>query len=347
MKLWLRLFLAMTVLLALAAGAALFTAWRFVETPMDPSSNSTVVFNVKTGESLLTVSTRLETQGLVRWGEGFRTYGRYRKVALQAGEFELSASMSPRQVLEVLAFGRPVLHRLHFAEGLTMREVALAVNATGLTTAEKFLAACNDRDFLLSQGINATSAEGYLFPETYFFPRFPSQDPYPILKALLDRFRATVADLPQSADAEELHRMVILASLVEKETAVPSERGTVAGVYANRLRLDWLLQCDPTIIYGLGENFDGNLRRSHLQDASNPYNTYVHPGLPPGPICSPGAAALRAASSPEKHDLFYFVARQDGSHHFSRTLREHNNAVIKYQRSGRPFPASRTSTPIQ
>jgi UPF0755 protein len=344
MKLWLKLFLATTTLLVLAAGAALFTAWRFVETPMDASSNSTVVFNVKTGESLLTVSTRLEEQGLVRWGEGFRTYGRYRKVALQAGEFELSASMSPRQVLEVLAFGRPVLHRLHFAEGLTMREVALAVNATGLTTAEKFLAACNDRDFLQSQGINATNAEGYLFPETYFFPRFPGQDPYPILKALLDRFRATVADLPQSADPAELHRLVILASLVEKETAVPSERGTVAGVYANRLRQGWLLQCDPTIIYGLGESFDGNLRRSHLQDASNPYNTYVHPGLPPGPICSPGAAALRAASSPEEHDLFYFVARQDGSHHFSRTLREHNNAVIKYQRGGRPFPPSRTST---
>ena len=219
-----------------------------------------------------------------------------------------------------------------------MREVALAVNATGLTSADKFLAACNDRDFLQAQGINATTAEGYLFPETYFFPRIPNQDPYPILKALLDHFRATVAELPQSTNPDELHRMVILASLVEKETAVPSERGTVAGVYANRLRVGMLLQCDPTIIYGLGDTFDGNLRRSHLQDPKNPYNTYVHPGLPPGPICSPGAAALQAASNPEQHDLFYFVARQDGSHHFSRSLREHTNAVIKYQRRGRPFP---------
>lgn len=344
MKLWLKLFLAVATLLTLAAGAALFTAWRFVETPMDLSSNSTVVFNVKSGENLLTVSKRLEEQGLVRWGEGFRTYGRYRKAALQAGEFELSASMSPRRVLEVLAFGRPILHRLHFAEGLTIREVALAVNATGLTTAEKFLAACNDRDFLLSRGINATNAEGYLFPETYFFPRSPGQDPYPILGALLDRFRATVADLPQAADPQELHRLVILASLVEKETAVPSERGTVAGVYTNRMRVGMLLQCDPTIIYGLGENFDGNLRRSHLRDPANLYNTYVHPGLPPGPICSPGAAALQAAANPEKHDLYYFVSRNDGSHHFSRTLREHNNAVIKYQRGGRPFPESRTTT---
>lgn len=345
MKLWLKLVLAMAALLVLAAGTLIFAAWRFVETPLDPSTNSTVVFNVKSGENLRSVSLRLEEQGLVRWAEGFRTYGRYRQAALQAGEFELSAAMSPRQVFEALAYGRPVLHRLHFAEGLTMREVARAVNATGLTSAEKFLAACHDRDFLASRGINATNAEGYLFPETYFFPRTPDQNPYPILGALLDRFRATVADLPQSADPAELHRLVILASLVEKETAVPSERGTVAGVYANRLRLGWLLQCDPTIIYGLGESFDGNLRRSHLQDASNPYNTYVHPGLPPGPICSPGAAALRAAANPEQHDLMYFVARQDGSHHFSRTLREHNNAVIKYQRGGRPFPPSRTSTP--
>lgn len=345
MKLWLKFFLAGLVLTALAAAATLFAARQYIETPLDPASNSTVIFNVEPGENLFTISSRLENEGLVRWGKAFRTYGRFRKATLQAGEFELSAGMSPRQILEVLSSGRPILYRLHFPEGLTMREVAQAVNATKLTTAKKFLAACNDRDFLQSQGINATTAEGYLFPETYFFPRIPDQDPYPILKALLDHFRATVAELPQSKDPAELHRMVILASLVEKETAVPSERGTVAGVYANRLRVGMLLQCDPTIIYGLGENFDGNLRRSHLQDPKNPYNTYIHPGLPPGPICSPGAAALQAASNPEKHDLFYFVARQDGSHHFSRSLREHTNAVIKYQRQGRPFPSSRTSPP--
>jgi UPF0755 protein len=338
MKLWLKLLLAGFVLVALTAAGAFIAARHFIETPMDPSSNSTVVFTVEAGENLYTVSPRLEKQGLVRWGEGFRTYGRLRKATLQVGEFELSAGMSPRRILDVLASGRPILYRLHFPEGLTLREVALAVNATGLTSSDKFLAACTDRDFLLSQGINATTAEGYLFPETYFFPRIPDQNPYPILKALLDRFRSTVAAFPQAKNPDELHRMVILASLVEKETAVPSERPTVAGVYANRLRVGMLLQCDPTLIYGLGESFDGNLRRSHLLDPKNPYNTYVHPGLPPGPICSPGAAALAAASSPEKHDLFYFVARQDGSHHFSRTLREHTNAVIKYQRRGRPFP---------
>lgn len=343
MKLWLKLTLAGLLFLALTAGAAMFAAWHFLETPLDQASNSTQAFAVETGETLRTVSARLEDQGLVRWGEGFRLYGRYRQAPLQAGEFELAASMSPRQILEILAHGQPILHRLHFAEGLTMREVALAVNATGLTTAEKFLEACRDQQFLTKNNIAAQTAEGYLFPETYFFPRIPGQNPYPILQAMLDRFQATVRDLPQASDPKALHQLVILASLVEKETAVPSERATVAGVYTKRLAIGMLLQCDPTIIYGLGDTFDGNLRRSHLQDASNPYNTYVHPGLPPGPICSPGKAALLAAAQPEEHEYLYFVARPDGSHHFSRTLREHNNAVIKYQRGGRPFPQSRST----
>ncbi len=341
MRLWLKLALAGMLLAIAAAGAALYVAWRYVETPLAPSVNATTVFRVETGENLHTVSRRLEQKGLVGHGEVFRIYGRLRKLPLQAGEFELSAGMSPKRILEILAFGRPILHRLHFAEGLTMGEVARAVEKSGLSTAKRFLAACRDTEFLSSRGVNATDAEGYLFPETYFFPRIPDQDPYPILDKLLEAFRSNVADLPQATDPAELHRMVILASLVEKETAVPSERGTVAGVYANRLRLGMLLQCDPTIIYGLGNTFDGNLKRSHLKDRANPYNTYVHPGLPPGPICSPGRAALKAASAPEKHKFLYFVARRDGSHHFSRTLREHNNAVIKYQRKGRPFPAGR------
>jgi UPF0755 protein len=339
------LLLAGAFLVFLLVGAAMFGAWHFVHTPMDAASNSTIVFAVESGESLRSVSLRLEKENLVRWGEGLRTYGRLRKTVLQAGEFELSAAMSPRQILDVMAFGRPILYRLSFPEGLTMSEVALAVNATGLTTAERFLAACRDQEFLRSRGLNATDAEGYLFPETYFFARIPGQDPYPILRALLDRFRTTVAELPQAANPLELHRTVILASLVEKETAVPAERPAVAGVYAKRLEIGMLLQCDPTVIYGLGEDFDGNLRRSHLRDANNRYNTYVHPGLPPGPICSPGKASLLAAASPEKHSFLYFVARPDGSHHFSRSLTEHTNAVVKYQRRGRPLPLSRQSEP--
>ena len=152
MKTWMKFVLAGLLLVALAAGAALFAAWRYVETPLEPGSNATTVFRVETGEGLRGVSARLEGSELIRHAEAFRTYGRYRKLPLQAGEFELSRAMSPRQILETLAFGKPILYRLSFAEGLTMREVAQAVNATGLTTGERFLEACRDRDYLLSKG---------------------------------------------------------------------------------------------------------------------------------------------------------------------------------------------------
>lgn len=280
MKLWMKLILATLLLCFTAAGGAGLWAWNYIQAPVNGSNSTETTFTVESGESLPSVAVRLEQDGLLRWNTFFRLYARVRKTPIQAGEFNLSPAMSPRAILETLAFGRPILHRLSFAEGLTLKQVALAVNATGLTTADRFLEACHDRKFLLTKGIMAPDAEGYLFPETYFFPRIPHQDPYPILTALLDRFRDNVKDLPQSNNATALHEMVILASLVEKETAVGSERPVVAGVYARRLQLGMLLQCDPTIIYGLGDAYDGNLRRSHLKDEANPYNTYVHPGLP-------------------------------------------------------------------
>lgn len=139
--------------------------------------------------------------------------------------------------------------------------------------------------------------------------------------------------VPADVEPEALRRLVILASLVEKETGLPQERGRVAGVYANRMRLGMLLQCDPTIIYGVGESFTGSILRSQLADARNLYNTYQHPGLPPGPICSSGLSALQAAFTPEEHNYLYFVATglSDGSHTFSRTLQEHNKAVQVYR----------------
>ncbi|MFW6178490.1 MAG: endolytic transglycosylase MltG, partial [Desulfohalobiaceae bacterium] len=131
-------------------------------------------------------------------------------------------------------------------------------------------------------------------------------------------------------DAEQVHRIVTLASLVEKETGTPKERRRIAGVFQNRLDQGMLLQCDPTVIYGLGPDSDTRLRKKQLQDKDNPYNTYQHPGLPPGPICSPGLESLKAAIDPEEHSYLYFVSKGDGSHKFSRSLREHNQAVRKY-----------------
>ena len=177
---------------------------------------------------------------------------------------------------------------------------------------------------------------GYLWPDTYLLPRPTTNDPRPVILAMLAQFKAQAGPEFQRAgltDPALIHDVVTLASLIEKESARPEERATIAGVFANRLDRGMLLQCDPTIIYGLAQAFDGNLTRNHLRDSDNPYNSYRHSGLPPGPICSPGLEAIRAALNPEEHDLLFFVAKGNGSHHFSRTLEEHNRAVNRYQRN--------------
>ena len=163
-----------------------------------------------------------------------------------------------------------------------------------------------------------------------------------VVGRLIDNFWRRTAPLwpggkrPGPSGRDEVRRLVTLASIVERETAVPSERPRVAGVYANRLRLNMLLQADPTTAYGLGGSFDGNLRRKHLDDEGNPYNTYKHPGLPPGPICSFGASALAAAITPEEHKYLYFVAITDGGRHaFSTNLDDHNRAVRQYLKNRR------------
>jgi UPF0755 protein len=198
-----------------------------------------------------------------------------------------------------------------------------------------------DKEILAKYSIPADSAEGFLFPETYHIPRPQGGDPRPIAEAMIQGFWTHAAPFvwPEgSPSPERLMETVILAALVEKETSLPAERPVVAGVYLNRLRKGMLLQADPTTIYGIGLEFDGNLRRKHLTDASNPYNTYTRKGLPPGPICSPGLSSLLAVIEPAEHDYLYFVSKNDGSHVFSRTLKEHNEAVYKYQirRSGSP-----------
>lgn len=190
--------------------------------------------------------------------------------------------MSPKEILNVLAHGQPMLHRLQFAEGLTMREVAQAVAATDATTAERFLDRLPRPRFSGSDCVNATDAEGYLFRN--LFSAHPQAGPLPHPLLPLDRFADTVQDLPQARDPKALHDTAILASLVEKETAAPAERGTVAGVYANRLEQGMLLQCDLNrSSTAWAKPSDGNLKRFHLTDAANLYNTYVHPGLPARP----------------------------------------------------------------
>jgi UPF0755 protein len=322
------------------SGVLAHQVYRFLSSPAQRPGEERIL-DIAPGMSFRSIAHLLEQEGIVSSSFKFMVLGRLSKKdgSLKAGEFRLHSGWTPPKVLRELTQGQAVLYRILVPEGLTWWQTGRMVADTGLTTYERFTEAVRDPDILARYSIPADSAEGFLFPETYHVPRPRGGDPRPIVEAMIQGFWTQAVPLlwPDGPPLpEELMTTVILASVVEKETSLPEERPIVAGVFLNRLRKGMLLQADPTIIYGLGMEFEGRLRRKHLTDVSNPYNTYTRKGLPPGPICSPGLAALLAVVQPAEHDYYYFVSRKDGSHVFSRTLREHNEAVYKYQirRSG-------------
>jgi UPF0755 protein len=211
-----------------------------------------------------------------------------------------------------------------------MEQVADLLAAKGLVRKEVFLQLAQNPKVLSAHGVKATSLEGYLFPDTYYFSR--GLDPSTLVDTMVKRFWQMVDPLRESADAVgmKMEEVVILASIVEKETANPAERPVIASVFLNRLRLGMRLESDPTVIYGL-KDFDGNLRKHDLT-RETPYNTYVIKGLTPGPIASPGLDAIKAVLSPAQTEYLYFVSKNDGSHYFSKTFAEHNRAVETYQK---------------
>lgn len=332
---WQRLLLALLLLILVAGSFVGWEVYRFLHVPPQ-SPGESVTVTIEPGLTLARIGQLLEERRVVSSGWKFRIYAQAKGLtaSVQAGEFALHTGLPPRQVLGTLVTGKILLHRLLIPEGLTWWQVGRLVEQSGLATFESFAQAVADPDLLMRFDIPAGHAEGFLFPETYYLARPRNQDARPIVETMLTNFwKVTDAHLwPDGRPSnEDIRKAVVLASLVERETGVAEERERVAGVFANRLRLGMLLQCDPTIIYGLGPDFSERLRRVHLDDQANPYNTYIHPGLPPGPIASPGLASLMAVRNPEKHDLLYFVSRKDGSHAFSRTLEEHNRAVRRYQ----------------
>jgi UPF0755 protein len=225
-------------------------------------------------------------------------------------------------------------HRLVLPEGLRMEEIAARIEAAGLGSAAAFLAVARDPASPAAFGVEGEDLEGYLFPETYALARgVPARD---VARMMVEPFHSVWSTLEPSARARgvAMREVVVLASLVEKETGAPEERPLIASVFLNRLARGMRLETDPAVIYGIAD-FDGNLRRVHLEDAANPYNTYAHGGLPPGPIANPGAAALRAVVEPAQSDYLYFVAKKDGTHQVSRTYSEHVRAVNRFQRNGR------------
>jgi len=327
--------------LALCLGAGLY-AWQEVQnfltsTPEKPGHSLAV--DIEPGMTLAQVADKLEKEKIVTDSRKFQLLARWQNKgrSLQAGHFLLNTGWTPEQVLDMLASGRSLLYRLTLREGLPWWQVAEQLEKQGFCKAVDFTSVIHDPKFLQHWGIPFTSAEGFLYPETYLVPK-PRELNAGAARAVADRL---VGMFWQQVDrlwpegrpsAAELKRLVTLASIVEKETSVPEERARVAGVYSNRLRIGMLLQADPTVIYGMGRNFQGRLLFRHLEDEKNPYNTYRLPGLPPGPICSFGSAALEASKNPEQHKFLYFVATGKGKgHKFSTSLKEHNRAVQEYR----------------
>ena len=333
----------LTLVLAACAAAALLVvaaAWTLLRASDERANDQPIagldkarIVVVKPGSSLASVASMLAGEGLLEHPDGWVRLARREGVAsrIRAGEYELLPGTTPRQVLDQMVSGRVLLHTVTIPEGWTFRQAVEAVMRHPAIL--RTLDGAGEAPLRQALGLEKRSPEGMLFPDTYRFPR-GTRD-VEILRQARKRleeelevaWRKRLDDLP----LETPYQALILASIVEKETGAPDERPMIAGVFANRLRLGMRLQTDPTVIYGLGESFDGNLRRADLT-RDTPYNTYTRPGLPPTPIALVGRAALEAAVRPADTEAIYFVATGlgDGRHRFARNLAEHNDNVARY-----------------
>ena len=332
--------LAMTGVLVLTAALA----FAYLETKRPYKAFSGEVFyDLKRGTGTLTMARDLAALGVVRTPWHFLLARlEHPRVALQAGEYRFEESATPSDVLRRIARGEVYYIELTIPEGTNLFEMGELIEKAGLGNAAGFQKAASDASTIRDLAPGAPSLEGYLYPSTYQVSRRIS--PEELCHRMTAEFRKVWAELGGPADP---HEIVTLASLVEKETAVPSERTRVAGVYRNRLDAGIKLDCDPTVIYAalLSGRWRGTIYRSDL-DRRHPYNTYQFPGLPPGPIANPGRASLAAALHPDEIKAIYFVAKPDGSggHIFSETLAAHDRAVASYRRGtarqrGRSAPA--------
>ncbi len=323
------LFLSLSLLLFLVS------IFAFLYMPAQQKRH-VVEVKVNRGESFSSVVNKLKDRGVIPNERFFTLWARLWALdkKIHWGVYRFDLPIAPREVLDRMVLGRGLFHRITIPEGLALNEIADLVGREGVTDEEKFLKEARSTEILSLLGLEQHGIEGYLFPDTYYFP--VSATERDILTAMVEQFQEIFTPMMER-QAKKLglsrHEVVTLASLVEKEAGVEAERPLVSAVFHNRLKHNIPLQSDPTVIYGL-EGFTGKLRRKDLQNPS-PYNTYLIRGLPPGPICNPGLSSLRAALFPARVSYLYFVSKNDGTHFFSETIREHNRAVNIYQRNNK------------
>lgn len=330
--------LVLAALVGAAAAAAALWAWQAIHGPYKGYAEVEKRIVVESGQSGRAILEQLAAEGVIRDPTLTRLYLIHvmNAPSLKAGEYAFSKPLSSIEVLDQLIRGDVVLYDATLIEGLTLEESAQQLAAQGFGSELAFLAAMRDPGVIADLDPAAEDLEGYLFPDTYSFARTDSEDA--IVATLVKTFRRKYEMeirtlLPPERQLDGPRALVTLASIVEKEARIDSERATIAGVYANRLRRGIALYADPTVIFALRRlgRWDGNLTRRNLQ-VDSPYNTYRYPGLPPGPICSPGLASLLAAAQPAEVPYLYFVSKNDGSHVFATTLAEHNRNVETWQK---------------
>ena len=309
--------------------------WLVWESRPPAAGSGIVIFEVEKGQSVHSVAESLKARGLIRKSTPFILFYKifYEAENIKAGEFALRAGRGTKETLETLLRGKIYLHPVTVAEGLTAAETFDVFLAASFGTKEAFEAGFKDTADIALIDPAAADLEGYLFPETYRLPKGASASE--ILSGMVAQFKDVFGPEARRRAAEigmTPHEAVILASLIEKETRLPEEKPLVSAVFHNRLRIGMKLECDPTVIYALKRDgtYTGQLRKRDLKFDS-PYNTYMVGGLPPGPICNPGRASIEAALFPAAADFIFFVAGGEGGHVFSRTLKEHQNAVRAYR----------------
>ena len=303
--------------------------WSYARTPSPLGSNTVVI--IPKGSGLRQIKDLLAENGVIRDDLRFFILARFTDKAnhLKAGEYLFLPKQTPLQVLRQLEKGDVIHHRVTIPEGMTLKQIADILAKDKWINRDRFLTLTEDRDYIKKTfDLDLESLEGYLFPDTYDLTRDNVSEKKLIIM-MVRRFLDIWSKLPHTKTGLNRHEVVTLASIVEKETGRDEERPIIAGVFMNRLKRNMRLQSDPTVIYGL-EGFNGNLTRKDLQD-DNPYNTYIIRGLPPGPVCNPGRDSILAVLEPADVPYLYFVSRNDGSHHFTKNLKEHNKAVRQYQ----------------
>ena len=296
-------------------------------------SGKETVFTVRPGEGFSSINSRLYKNEIISSARLFHRYNQFtgNMSSFKAGDYQITPGMNMLDVVHLLTSGASITFKTTVPEGKNLFEIAEIYKENGtLSDTKEFVQIAKSPEFARSMGINAQRVEGYLYPDTYNFPKdTPAKT---IIQTMISNFKQKTKDLVFNHPKMSKHQLMTLASIVEKETGAGFERPLIAGVFHNRLKKRMRLQSDPTTIYGIYEHFDGNLRKRHLLEKT-PYNTYKIPGLPIGPICNPGVESIKAVLNPDDHGYLYFVSKNDGTHIFSKSYRDHVNAVNTWQKN--------------